>query len=67
MATRRPSLLLVGIAFSGLFTASIASFFVESDAKQSSGRDLSDEIRELRAQIADLRRDLVVGKGQADG
>ena len=60
-------LMLVGIGVFGLFTASVASFFVESDARKSSDTNLVDEVRELRAQIADLRRELVIAQDQADG
>lgn len=59
--------MLVGIGVFGLFTASVASFFVESDARKSSDTNLADEVRELRAQIADLHRELVTAQDQADG
>ncbi len=59
--------MLVGIGVFGIFAANIAAFFVESEAEQHSNADLADEVRELRAQIADLRHEFIAALANARG
>ena len=59
-------LMLVGISVFGIFAAGVAAFFVESDAEERPDGDLAGEVRELREQIAVLRRELTAGLNRTE-
>jgi voltage-gated potassium channel len=52
--------MLVGIGFLSVLTASIASVFVKSD-RGSEFQELTDALKKIELEIADLRRQLARG------
>lgn len=56
------ALMLLGIALFGILTASLSSVFL-ADSQEQDIKQLRTELRRLREEIGDLRRDLAAGVG----